>query len=282
MEREKKIRDDKVKREKDEREKKEREEREKSEREAERKKNDKKVVIPLEPVVKPLVELSLSNSDRDRAVTNILEVLKGAPPGEVLFSVIQYWTENFEMKNRIGGGGFGDVFKGYIKSSTPKCNLFIAVKKLDTARLLLAGGDIEKAKKDAKNSLIREVKVLSTFKHKHIIKLLGYSLPPDSRGEELCLIYELASKGSIEHILMNDETAVEFSWDKRVPVLVQLADVLNYLHSRKCFHRDLKSDNAGLDKDYFVKVLDWGLSKYIPNEKEDGLGILSFLHYYYN
>ena len=49
-------------------------------------------------------------------------------------------------------------------------------------------------------------------------------------------------------------------------------DAMNYLHSQNFSHRDLKPENILLDKNYNLKLADFGFTTYM--EGRDGLGKL--------
>ncbi len=81
-------------------------------------------------------------------------------------------------------------------------------------------------------------------------------------------MYELAERGGADKYLQDDKLAALFTWQKRLCVLEELCSGLNYLHcsrSRPAFHRDIKSGNIGLTADFTAKLLDCGLSQYIPD-----------------
>lgn len=52
---------------------------------------------------------------------------------------------------------------------------------------------------------------------------------------------------------------------------LQLLNVLTYLSSQGLAHQDLKLENILIDKDYNIKVADFGLSGKIENEDQSGL-----------
>ena len=112
-----------------------------------------------------------------------------------------------------------------------------------------------------RDSVKREVVLLSEFRHPNIIRLLGYHLPDSfnsvfrtSTSSESnsasypCLVYELASKGSLDSHLSDDERALQLPWMLRLSILSGIANALNYLHCRDrshpAYHRDIKSAQA--------------------------------------
>ncbi|WVY92948.1 hypothetical protein V8G54_032036 [Vigna mungo] len=122
-------------------------------------------------------------------------------------------TQNFHPDNMIGEGGFGRVYKGYLKST----NQTVAVKQLDRNGF------------QGTREFLVEVLILSLLHHPNLVNLIGYC----AEGEHRILVYEYMVNGSLEdHLLVaamclqeEDETrplisdvvtAVEFLARKRV------------------------------------------------------------------
>ncbi|KAF9607824.1 hypothetical protein IFM89_001572 [Coptis chinensis] len=71
-------------------------------------------------------------------------------------------TKNFNEQNKLGEGGFGDVYKGTLKNGK-----IVAVKKLAIGQSVRAKADFES-----------EVKLISNVHHRNLIRLLGgYTAP---------------------------------------------------------------------------------------------------------
>jgi hypothetical protein len=63
---------------------------------------------------------------------------------------------------------------------------------------------------------------------------------------------------------------MKLNWSKRLEVANGIASALQYLHTRtpQALHRDVKSSNIGITIENNAKLIDWGLSKYIPTDKD--------------
>ncbi|KAD3337414.1 hypothetical protein E3N88_32934 [Mikania micrantha] len=158
---------------------------------------------------------------------------------QISFEEIRLATQNF--KSIIGKGGFGNVYKGEILHvngrSTP-----IAVKRLQAEH-----GQGEK-------EFLTELQILFEYKHKNIIGLLGYC----NENKEKILVYEYASKGSLDMLLKD----ASLTWTQRLKIGIDVATGLNFLHGGVYFviHRDMKSSNILLTNDWNTKITDFGLS----------------------
>eukprot|EP00934_Nitzschia_sp_Nitz4_P007847 Nitzschia sp. Nitz4//scaffold293_size23253//4628//5937//NITZ4_008502-RA/size23253-processed-gene-0.16-mRNA-1//1//CDS//3329546186//7837//frame0 len=64
----------------------------------------------------------------------------------------------------------------------------------------------------------------------------------------------------------------EAAWDERMLHVSELAHALQYMHSLRVIHRDLKADNVGFTKDDKIQLFDFGLARVLPLERsESGL-----------
>ncbi|PWA51749.1 serine/threonine/dual specificity protein kinase, catalytic domain-containing protein [Artemisia annua] len=182
--------------------------------------------------------------------------MKGFEHLEIQFEEIKSATNNFSEENVIGHGGFGKVYKGELSHTHSKGKSLVALKRLDRKH---GQGDVE---------FHKEVRMLSCYRHENIISLLGFS-----RGrDEMILVYEYASRGSLNHYL-ND---VNLTWTQRLKICLDVAKGLSYLHDpreayQRLIHCDIKSANILLDENFNAKVADFGLSKIGPANQHNSI-----------
>ncbi|XP_057544473.1 probable serine/threonine-protein kinase At1g01540 [Amaranthus tricolor] len=158
-------------------------------------------------------------------------------------------TNGFSDQNVIGEGGYGIVYYGVLDDNTQ-----IAVKNL-----LNNKGQAEKEFKV-------EVEAIGRVRHKCLVKLLGYC----AEGAQRMLVYEYVNNGNLEQWLHGDVGPISpLTWEIRMNIILCTAKGLTYLHEGlepKVVHRDIKSSNILLDKQWNAKVSDFGLAKLLVSE----------------
>jgi serine/threonine protein kinase len=139
----------------------------------------------------------------------------------------------------VGSGSFGDVFKGRLWGTD------VAVKKLKK----VTPRDLE--------DLQREISILSTLRHPNMILYIGACT---KREQDVCIVTEWAEHGSLFDVLHNADT--HLSVQTIIQYATSIAQGMNYLHSleHRIIHRDLKSHNILMDKNYQIKIADFGIS----------------------
>ncbi|KAL4577877.1 hypothetical protein LXL04_013992 [Taraxacum kok-saghyz] len=155
-------------------------------------------------------------------------------------------TKDFREENKLGEGGFGDVYKGTVKGGN-----IVAVKKLAIG--------------SAKDNFDSEVRVISNVHHRNLIRLLGCC----SKGPELLLVLEYMENGSLEKYLYGEKRG-NLSWKQRYDIIFGTARGLAYLHEQyhvTIIHRDIKPSNILLDTDFQPKIADFGLARLLPEDK---------------
>ncbi|CAJ1940311.1 unnamed protein product [Sphenostylis stenocarpa] len=175
------------------------------------------------------------------------EFERGTGPKRFTYRDLINATNNFAEEGKLGEGGFGGVYKGFIIDS----NLEVAVKR------------ISKGSKQGKKEYISEVRVISRLRHRNLVQLIGWC---HEQGE-LLLVYEFMPNGSLDSHLFGNR--VMLSWVVRYKVALGLASALLYLHEEweQCVvHRDIKSSNVMLDVNFNAKLGDFGLARLVDHE----------------
>ncbi|KAL6498800.1 hypothetical protein OROGR_028347 [Orobanche gracilis] len=152
-------------------------------------------------------------------------------------------------ENVIGEGGYGIVYYGVLADNTR-----VAIKNL-----LNNKGQAEKEFKV-------EVEVIGRVRHKNLVRLLGYCV----EGAYRMLVYEYVDNGNLDQWLHGDVGDVSpLTWEIRMNIIIGTAKGLAYLHEGlepKVVHRDIKSSNILLDRQWHTKLSDFGLAKLLNSE----------------
>ncbi|KAL6519767.1 hypothetical protein OROMI_032661 [Orobanche minor] len=106
-------------------------------------------------------------------------------------------------------------------------------------------------------SFRQEVSLMRRLRHPNILLFMGAVTSP----QRLCIITEFLPRGSLFQLLQRNTSKLE--WRRRIHMALDIARGMNYLHhcSIPIVHRDLKSSNLLVDRNWTVKVGDFGLSR---------------------
>ena len=143
-----------------------------------------------------------------------------------------------QMKEVIGIGGFGKVFRGIYKGE----EVAVKVAKTTTYDSLKAVQDV-----------IAEAEKFAHLAHINICALVGVVLVKD-----VCLVMECAQGGALSDILHKGNSS--FPIDVIIDWASQIASGMHYLHhvaEPSLIHRDLKTSNSEFDSS-FVHTFLWG------------------------
>ncbi|XP_027193390.1 uncharacterized protein [Cicer arietinum] len=166
--------------------------------------------------------------------------------------IVSSMTEN----NVIGSGGYGKVYRVAVDGLG-----YIAVKKI---------WEKKKLDHNLEKSFHTEVKILSSIRHRNIVKLLCCI----SNEDTMLLVYEYVENRSLDRWLhkksmksSNVSSSVHhvvLDWTKRLQIAIGIAQGLSYMHhecSPPVVHRDVKTSNILLDSQFNAKVADFGLAR---------------------
>lgn len=146
----------------------------------------------------------------------------------------------FEIEERLGGGGMGEVFRGVSREDGRS----VAVKLLYPH----ASGD-----RELRLRFEREGQIAERVSHPHLVQVL-------SRGEHdgrLFLAMELVEGPTLSQVL---ESEGPFDPRRSLQVILGLASGLAVLHQEGLVHRDIKASNVVLADGDRAVLLDFGLA----------------------
>ncbi|XP_042471985.1 probable serine/threonine-protein kinase DDB_G0282963 [Zingiber officinale] len=105
-------------------------------------------------------------------------------------------------------------------------------------------------------SFRQEVSLMKRLRHPNILLFMGAVASPN----RLCIVTEFLPRGSLFRLL---QRKTKLDWRKQILMALDIARGMNYLHHSNpiIIHRDLKSSNLLVDKNWTVKVGDFGLSR---------------------
>ena len=187
-----------------------------------------------------------TDDDDNSSTTSSTELfLHSVAEHRIRCSEIVFKSGYMGPQNRLGIGGYGEVFKASWLG-TP-----VAVKRLFDHRGC-----------DSTIDFAHEVSLLSRLRHPHVVLWMGVIVEPS----ELSIVMEYMDRGSLSSVVhrrtpdgktfANTLTvAMKMSW------VHDIVEGMAYLHGRGIVHRDLTSNNVLLNKKGQAKITDFGLSK---------------------
>ncbi len=154
---------------------------------------------------------------------------------------------HYEIIRQIGIGGMGDVYLANDLELQRRVALKILHENLSW-------------KSQAKQRLLREARAVAKLDHPNI-----------------CAIYEISESDDCSFIVMQfveGETLadilakVQLSVEQSIDLAIQIANALEEAHAHHIIHRDIKPSNIVVNNKGQLKVLDFGLAKFIEAETD--------------
>lgn len=101
----------------------------------------------------------------------------------------------------------------------------------------------------------REVTLLSRLHHPNVIKFVAACRQPPV----YCIVTEYLSQGSLRAYLHKLEHNA-LPLNKLIPIALEIARGMEYIHSQGVIHRDLKPENILIDDNFHMKIADFGIA----------------------
>ncbi|KAJ4966482.1 hypothetical protein NE237_018331 [Protea cynaroides] len=164
------------------------------------------------------------------------------------YAELESATGGFSSSSFLGKGSHGTVYRAIIDGG----NLMAAVKKtINVAIDSIQNDNINNSPAD------NEIEILSKIRSHHLVNLLGYCL---DLPEKKLLVVELMPNGSLDDLLHSSPRPP--GWSQRIRFALQTSKAVETLHSSNppVIHRDIKSSNVLLDRNWNARLGDFGLA----------------------
>ncbi|CAN6338896.1 unnamed protein product [Urochloa humidicola] len=183
------------------------------------------------------------------------EFERGTGPKRFRYGELAMATDNFSDDHKLGEGGFGSVYRGFLKDM----DLHVAIKR------------VSKGSKQGRKEYASEVSIISRLRHRNLVQLIGWC----HGGGELLLVYELMPNGSLDTHLHSD---AGLPWPQRHDIVLGIGSALLYLHQdwEQCvLHRDIKPSNVMLDASFLAKLGDFGLARLVDHGRRSHTTVIA-------
>jgi serine/threonine protein kinase len=200
---------------------------------------------------------------------NLIEINNDNVTNHICVSNSQY-TNSFLELEKIGEGGFGEVFKSY---NYIDAQLY-AIKKIPFI-------DVN----DPNNiRAFNEVRYLSKLNHENIIRYNSTWIELSDKKTELIdgnisvypVLYiqmELCKESLKDYLMRRNYSGQLIDFDFEIKCIKGIIEGIKYIHSNNILHRDINPNNIFIDQNLSPKIGDFGLS--MKSEHEDANTIMS-------
>eukprot|EP01117_Protostelium_nocturnum_P012712 TRINITY_DN4691_c0_g1_i3.p1 TRINITY_DN4691_c0_g1~~TRINITY_DN4691_c0_g1_i3.p1 ORF type:complete len:937 (-),score=335.21 TRINITY_DN4691_c0_g1_i3:142-2952(-) len=151
------------------------------------------------------------------------------------------WIDHsdLEFTKKLGSGTSGKVYQGLFKGKE------VAIKVLK---------DIESS--ESMEEFKKEFLIMRAMNSPQVVQLHGACLEP-----KLSMVMELCSRGSLYHVL--SDRSIKMDWLMYFRIMIEVIAGIRFLHASEpqILHRDVKSLNYLVNREWKVKVCDFGLSR---------------------
>lgn len=189
---------------------------------------------------------SLESADLFLETPAVIQIAENLFTDESLFVDGQI-LGHYEIRELIGSGGMGEV---YLARDT-RLNRNVAIKVLR---------ENLRPDHDANRRLLREARAAALLEHPNICQI--YEIAETQEHPFIVMQYVVGT--TLSELLAKRQLGVGDSLD----LAIQIVDGLAEAHSQGIIHRDIKPANVIVNEKHQVKILDFGLAKFIEADAE--------------
>jgi len=160
-----------------------------------------------------------------------------------------YPTEvgDYVFVKRAGKGAFAEVFRGRHKKTQEE----VAIKVISRTHMQHNMDDM----------ILKEINILKQLNHPNIVRFLHV----EKTSKHYFLIFEFCGKGDLEEVIRT-------FYGGKVPepeaqkFIQQIIEGIKAMKAKNVVHRDLKLANILVSNDFFLKIADFGLARFMETD----------------
>ncbi|MCW8877181.1 MAG: protein kinase, partial [Kangiellaceae bacterium] len=199
-------------------------------------------LLQVEPLLQEFDKLSVSSSDLEQPVQPTQQDANKNFPE----------IEKYEVEKEIGRGGMGRVY--------------LATQISDSFERRVAIKVLSNTNRDPQiiQRFEKEQRLLASLEHRNIAQLYDGGFTKEGTPY---FVMEYVEGESIDLYCDNNKLTI----DRRLSLLKQVIDALDFAHKNLIVHRDIKPSNILVTENGAVKLVDFGIAKLVDEEKDNQL-----------
>lgn len=146
----------------------------------------------------------------------------------------------YQFGEVIGEGGMATVYRGLQLSLQRRVAIKVLNEQLRTET-------------EVREAFEREALIIAHLSHPNIIPVIDRGI--SSQGTP-CFVMEYVDGVDLARVMREGELGL----NRKLEILLQVARALAYAHRNGVIHRDIKPNNIIVDKDWHVRVVDFGIA----------------------
>ncbi|MBT3217582.1 MAG: serine/threonine protein kinase, partial [Proteobacteria bacterium] len=169
--------------------------------------------------------------------------------------MIGSFLDKYEVLQKVGEGGMATVYLG--RHST--LDRSVAIKVLHP--------HLSSSKRNRKR-FAREARAIETLRHDNILEIFDYS------GTDAMDCYIITEFVNGETLAELQERVGSLPSEATAIIGLRITQALEYAHSQKVLHRDIKPDNVMVRYDGAIKLMDFGIARFLDGTQVTLTGAL--------